>query len=661
MCRFVTVGVRRNLLIVAIALGISPGVAAAQKAEQRPARAENDRFSDPKQTFDTYLQAIKANDLKTAMTCYTISDDNASGALDVMVGLWIAFHRLGETARNKLGARGWRELQEWNENIVRAECASEAIDRTRARLKDAVVTVTKDTAKLVVHWGPKEPFEEPVFHFSGDEPIALFRRVRGAWKLDFQAETGLDKPADFFRPGTWGPMMRDEIQIIEQVVSDLESGKLTTAEQSIAAFEKRFEALASKYDPGHAKEWATQRKKEQQASSVKVPDSTDISTGSLAWSSTHRPVIAVSARGTMYVFWLAKGQERAKASLPQLPGEYAFGLAKSPDWSEVPGVNVCRDGAWSKPGVLVEGKKSCEPVFAWCEGEQLHLLLTGTDERATNHIVFDPEKKTWKRLSRLPMSLSQHDAFRQIGKAIHVAAVEGKSVHYLRFDGHEWSEPVRLDLSENSSSGVTRARLAVDQQGTAYVGWWSATGGTGTHGLAALRDGKVSPISFQLADKPIHQDDFDLGIDPQGALLVAYQPALSDKHADAKKIHVRRQDGERWTVAGLIGGEGRQLHGDVHIIGNDRATLVTWLVSEDYPIGGGVLSTEFRRLAVTNGEAWTPSRWIARQPSLRGRGLPVGARYMTACVDWAGVVHMVWDTCAYCRVFDLNKPITGAK
>jgi hypothetical protein len=642
---------------VLIALDTSAGVAVAQKAESPPAPGEGDRFSDPKKTFDTYLQAIKANDLKTAKNCYTLADDNASGALDVAVGLWIACHRLSEAARNKLGARGWGEMKEWNQMIARPDCVSEALDRTRARLKDAVVTVKQDTAKLTVRWGPKEPFEEPVFHFSGDEPIAEFRRVKGAWKLDFQAETGLEKPADFFKPGSWGIVMRDEIQIIEQVVSEIERGKLTTGEQAIAAFEKRHEVLMAKYDPEHAKQRAIQREEERQASNIKVPDATVISTGSLAWSSDHCPVIAVSASGVVYVLWMAKGQEHAPVVLPLLPAEYSFSLAKEPEWSQVPGINVYRDGKWSKPGVLVEGKKSCEPVFAWCEGEQLHLLLRGTGEEATNHLVFDPETKTWKRLTRLSASLSQHDAFRRIGKTLHVAAVEGKYVYYLRFDGREWSKPMRLDMSENNSNGVTRPRLAVDRKGTAYVGWWSAIGEAGTHGLAAIRAGKASPIPFEFDDKPIYHEEFDLGVDPQGALLVAYKPDLSDKHADAKKIHVRRREGERWTVPDLIGGEGRRLHGDVQVIGNERATLVTWMASEDYRMGGGVLSTGFRRFAVTDGKTWTPSRWIARQPSLRGKGIPVSAQYMTACVDKSGMVHMVWGSCGYCRVFELDKPI----
>jgi hypothetical protein len=162
-----------------------------------------------------------------------------------------------------------------------------------------------------------------------------------------------------------------------------------------------------------------------------------------------------------------------------------------------------------------------------------------------------------------------------------------------------------------------------------------------------------SAISFQFADRPIHEAEYDLGIAPNGALLVAYQAALADGHADAKKIHVRKWEGEHWTAPELIGGT--RLDGGIRVFGNDHSTLVTWLVSEDYPIWGGVLGKTLRRLAVNDGKTWTPSRWMARQQSLRGQGVPETALDVGACVDANGRVHMVWDPCAYCMVFKLQR------
>jgi hypothetical protein len=629
-----------------IALSLAICGTGAQKPELPQAKRESDDFTDPKKTFDVFLRAIRANDLAKAKACYTISGDDASRVLDVAVGMWIVFHRFSETARSNLGERAWAELQEWNGNIARDDCTNEAIDRTRAHLNDAILTTKKDTTELLIKWGAREPLQDPVFHYSGDSPIAFFRQVKGSWKLDFHAETGLEKAGDFFKPGTWGPMFRDQMQIVEEIRTNLERSKLTTAQQTIDAFEARMAALENKYDPAGAKERAAWRQKEKQASSVKLPSATDIPTDSLAWVTNGTPIIAVSTRGILYVFWFAKGRERSPDPvLPLIPTEFAFGLAKDPTMSEVPGVNVNRDGNWSKPALLVEGKRWCTPVFAWCEGELLHLLVSG--DEATNHLVLDPDRKSWKRLARLPIRICDQDAFRQLGSAVHVAAVDGMHVSYLWFNGSEWSMPLRIKGSEKTR-GFARPRLAVDKQGTAYVGW-SPKGG-----LAAVHNGQESAIPFQFADRPIHEGEFDLGIAPNGALLVAYQAALADGHADAKKIHVRKWEGEHWTAPELIGGEGSGLDGGIRVFGNDCSTLVTWLVSEDYPLRGGVLAKTLRRLAVTDGKTWTPSRWMARQQSLRGQGVPETALDVAAYVASDGKVYMVWDPCAYCMVYKLD-------
>src|SRR5262249_17456205 len=112
---------------------------------------------------------------------------------------------------------------------------------------------------------------------------------------------------------------------------------------------------------------------------------------------------------------------------------------------------------------------------------------------------------------------------------------------------------------------------------------------------------------------------------------------------------------ERWTDPELIGGEGTGLHGDIRVFANDHATLVTWVTNgEDYPFSGGILVKSFRRLAATDGKTWTPSRWIARRQSLRGKGVPESAPDVQAVIDANGRVHMVWSF-AYCMVFDLDK------
>src|SRR5438309_53857 len=194
-----------------IALGLAFCIAHAQKTDSRDPK-EGDNFSDPKNTYEAFLRAIKANDLVKAKACYTISDEDTSRALDVILGIQITFHRFSEAAQSKLGNCAWAELQEWNCNIACDECTNEAIERTRSHLKQAVVTTKKDTAEMAIKWGPNA-FQEPAAHFSGESAIAVFRQVKGDWKLDFHSE---DKAADFLKPGSLGRMICDEMQIIDR-------------------------------------------------------------------------------------------------------------------------------------------------------------------------------------------------------------------------------------------------------------------------------------------------------------------------------------------------------------------------------------------------------------------------------------------------------------
>jgi hypothetical protein len=233
------------------------------------------------------------------------------------------------------------------------------------------------------------------------------------------------------------------------------------------------------------------------ASDKEVPLAIDLGTvASAGWSTTRPPTIAVSDSGTLYVFWERPGQRNAPKpeGLPRIPEEFSFGPARGPEGSSAPAVSVCRKRKWSKPGLLVEGLKDCCPVFSWCEGEKVNLLLAGPREEKCYHLQYDPEAGHWKRVAELPLAPSQYDAIRSIGKKIHLACVEGRYVYYLRFDGTAWSKPLRIDASENRTSGVTRARLAVRRDGTAHIAWWSAVTERGLHGYAVVRGGTANAL-----------------------------------------------------------------------------------------------------------------------------------------------------------------------
>src|SRR5438128_2146503 len=69
-------------------------------------------YSTPEKAFQTFLKAVKANDLAAAKRCWFISDSNELRVLDTVVGQWIAGRRLSATAKSKFTAKEMDLLKE---------------------------------------------------------------------------------------------------------------------------------------------------------------------------------------------------------------------------------------------------------------------------------------------------------------------------------------------------------------------------------------------------------------------------------------------------------------------------------------------------------------------------------------------------------------------
>jgi hypothetical protein len=371
------------------------------------------------------------------------------------------------------------------------------------------------------------------------------------------------------------------------------------------------------------------------------------------WETTRSPTVAASESGVIYVIWPGKGQKKAPqpATVPMIPDEFSFAVHKL-EWSGVPGISVYRKGSWSKAGLLVEGPKDCDPLWSWCEGEKLHLLLVSESANKCNHLVFDPTANRWTRQAELPFAPDQYSSWRQFGKEVHLACVEAQHVHYLRYDGKGWTKPVKIEQSENKTSGVTRVRMAVDRKGVAHVAWWTAHPEPGIHGYAVIREGVVNAEILRFDQAPIHKGNFDLGIDPEGQLLLAYKADLPEGRHDTLKVHIRRRDGNRWTNPETVGGEGEVFFGHILVVWYEGRTLVSWLSREEYTAGRSVTVKAVRRFSIHDGKSWTPSRRCAWEAGLLGRDL-MGAIRPGACIDKDGRVHMVWGS-SHCVVTQLK-------
>src|SRR5262249_38768603 len=149
-----------------------------------PAFAGEPDLSSPPATVRSYLAAIKANDVEAAKRCWTIDDGNASGALDVVVGMWVASRKLVAVTQAHLGSEGVKHLGRWN----RVACSDRAIDVTLERLATAESKELKTIAKLTIPWQPGDGETTPAF-LCVKVPL-VFLRVDDQWRLDANVFTG---------------------------------------------------------------------------------------------------------------------------------------------------------------------------------------------------------------------------------------------------------------------------------------------------------------------------------------------------------------------------------------------------------------------------------------------------------------------------------------
>lgn len=209
--------------------------AARQKSDVQATRASKDESAaTPTDAYRSYLNAVKNNDHSKAKRCWWISGNDSCGALDVVVGMWVASHRVG-AAMSKAGIDG-KQFGDF----IRDDCTDKAIDRTLARLEHSDCTVEGGTARLTIRWKKDDGYPNPAF-FYGDGAIP-FRKIGAGWKIDASAVCGIEKPQDLFA-GDWGEAFRSQMVLANEVAAGLESKKLKTAADVVRLLEKHVGSL----------------------------------------------------------------------------------------------------------------------------------------------------------------------------------------------------------------------------------------------------------------------------------------------------------------------------------------------------------------------------------------------------------------------------------
>ena len=214
---------------------------AAEPLQLASATVSFSKYADPRTTYHTYIEAVRRCHPQIAARCWTIDDDNKSGALDTLVGMWIAPRRVTRLAELRFGEAGLKMMGGWK----REDVSDASLDLTKQRLADAEVTIAGDTAELIINWQEGDGYPNEAFEFSKE--AINFRKVKGEWKLDANKQTGIKTGADFFKPGGWGNMFREQVNLMNQVSDAIETGELMTEQQLSKYLETKLAEVMRKY------------------------------------------------------------------------------------------------------------------------------------------------------------------------------------------------------------------------------------------------------------------------------------------------------------------------------------------------------------------------------------------------------------------------------
>ena len=206
-----------------------------------PAFAGEPDLSSPTAAVRSYLLATKANDVEMAKKCWTIDDGNATGTLDVVVGMWIETRKLVAATEAGFGANGVKLLGRWN----RPTCTDRAIDRTLQRVVGATLREGETAARLVISWAPEDRESDPAF--LCEAPCRL-RRAGDQWKLDANVFTGVEKASDLFATGKLWAVWRDEMVIMKDLTTGLEKEQFKEVTEFERELKARVDVLKAKYE-----------------------------------------------------------------------------------------------------------------------------------------------------------------------------------------------------------------------------------------------------------------------------------------------------------------------------------------------------------------------------------------------------------------------------
>jgi hypothetical protein len=190
--------------------------------------------SDPRSAALSYIQALRGNNLGAAESCLVVHGPSGSDARDMLVEVIVVPRQIDALCREKFG----HELPQGDAKVVddqTLDTAADAVMSARVKLND-------NTAYLYTPQGTLD-----AICLTSSQPVE--KSIWG-WRLVgdkyFDAKS---QPADIMRKGQEGWMLRQNMNILRDVMKEIRSGKLTSSDDVIAEIGKKSDEFVKANSP----------------------------------------------------------------------------------------------------------------------------------------------------------------------------------------------------------------------------------------------------------------------------------------------------------------------------------------------------------------------------------------------------------------------------
>jgi hypothetical protein len=191
--------------------------------------------SDPRSTALSYIQALRQYNISGAESCLVVHGPSGTDARDMLVEVIVVPRQIDALCREKFG----HDLPQGDEAKVvddqTLDAAAEAVMNARVKLNDNTAYLyTAQGALDAVCLTSSQPAEKSVF----------------GWRLIvdkyFDAKS---QPADIMRKGGEGWVLRQNMNILRDVMKEIRSGKLGNTDEVITEIGKKSDEFVKANSP----------------------------------------------------------------------------------------------------------------------------------------------------------------------------------------------------------------------------------------------------------------------------------------------------------------------------------------------------------------------------------------------------------------------------